>query len=489
MKRFAILLGSEEYDEASPTAYCHNDVKLLKNTLINCSDFAEQDIISKLLTPEDEITPKSILDEIENLVEKSQYGDTILFYYAGHGHYYNGDSYIILPRTQLDNIENTAIALRDISTLLRNKGKINVRIFDACRSGQDVRSLLNYKEFSRDILNNLEAGWITLASCREDGYSYPDENFEQGVFTYYLSESIKEFNENEEIYPELLKLKVCKKVANWSEDNNLIQVPTFNSSISGNIVIAKRKINKDNRDTGETEIVEKEKVDIEEKLEKVRKFDRIGNEEHIEKLEDYISRVYSIMESKLSNIKSFGSTPEIHSPIKADNIPSNIKSLIFKTINTKKLKTLHKFEVEREYEEPSIAEKRIAKIDPFYKPEKKLIAIHHKISQDYYYPNSYLDVKLKSDGYVPFAQVFIYIVPLLISSCMISGFYLEYEDSDTTRDYKEYTLDPIFMNFEEEINIEQAKNNIDDLINLFNKKYKKFIRNRLEYLEWEIEQI
>lgn len=207
MKRFAILLGAEEYDFLQPTAFCHNDVILLKKTLIDYCDFAEQDVYDKLLSPKDDLQPAEILLEIKKLVDKSQVGDTVLFYYAGHGAYFNGDSYLILPNTKPDNIEKTSIPLRDISDLLRNDGRINVRIFDTCHSGQDVRASLvpnlNFKGFARDILTGSTSGWITLAACRENEYSYPDPRFGNGVFTYYLAEAIKEFEDEQDIFPEI----------------------------------------------------------------------------------------------------------------------------------------------------------------------------------------------------------------------------------------------------------------------------------------------
>lgn len=44
MKRYAILLGTEEYEERNvytDTRYCHDDVNLLKDTLVKYCNLAE----------------------------------------------------------------------------------------------------------------------------------------------------------------------------------------------------------------------------------------------------------------------------------------------------------------------------------------------------------------------------------------------------------------------------------------------------------------
>ena len=140
MRRFGIIVATEKYAHFSPTPFCHADAKLLHSTLTSDLDYADQDVLLMLLDPSDTKYPSDVLAAIEGVVDKAKDGDTILFYYAGHGDYYDDDAYLILPSTKPSDKKKTALPLRDISSRLRDGNRINVRIFDACHSGYDVRS-------------------------------------------------------------------------------------------------------------------------------------------------------------------------------------------------------------------------------------------------------------------------------------------------------------------------------------------------------------
>jgi len=504
MKRLAFLLGTEKYKEFGPTHFCHADVNLLRNTLIDYCGFAEQDVIHKLLTPDDDVKPITILNELKYLVDKSSDGDTILFYYAGHGTFYNGDSYLILPNTARDNKEQTALPLRDISNLLREKSRTNIRVFDSCHSGQDVRAEqleeLDYNAFTRDILSGSAEGWITFASCREDEVSYGDPKLQQGVFTYYLAESIREFGEDEKIYPEILKIKVCEKVAKWCVDNQKSQTPTYNAALSGNVSIAVRK--KLVRETN-TPVVDQIPSNVnvrsvEERLLELKKFERIGNEQHKEALANYIAKAKESVVLRFNEKPLFGVVPEISDIVEADEIPNDIKPLITRVISSKDLRTLHDVEIIRHYEKKnnfnpvvpfseslSKAFSSIGKL-LYQETEPKVISVTHKISQDILWPNSYFELEIESDGYIPNGKIFVYIVPLLVTACLISGIAVDYDD-ESALDMKKTTLDPVFLKFDAQ-DSELIENQINLLVDTFIRTYSEITLKRLEYLEWEISQ-
>jgi uncharacterized caspase-like protein len=123
-----------------------------------------------------------------------------------------------LPDTKEANIEETAISLTKLNSCLSENNRCNFRIFDACHSGFDSRGI-SLTPFT-DIV--LQKGWVTLASCAKDENSYPDSTLEQGIFTYCLAESIKEFNVDDLIYAEDLKIKICNKMLKWCEEKHKI---------------------------------------------------------------------------------------------------------------------------------------------------------------------------------------------------------------------------------------------------------------------------
>ncbi|MDW8802647.1 caspase family protein [Clostridium sp. A1-XYC3] len=490
MKRFAILLGCEEYKDYknySAISYCHADVNLLEETLINCCDFAKQDIYCELLNIYDERTPENILDEIRKLLDKSEPGDTILFYYSGHGDNVDGESYLVLPYTQRDNITQTGLPLRDISGLLRKNDRINVRIFDCCHSGQDVRSSkgkIDNKTFMQDIANSNNDGWITLASCREDEYSYPNNGFGHGVFTYYLVESIKEFNEDDEIYPELLKLKVVDKVLKWNSTSGNKQTPTFNSSIAGNISIARRKkaIEKQ-KDKVEDNQINSNKDGIISRIKAVRSIKSIKDEDNLKKLKNYIEFIYDKITHEQNSIEKFDNDLIISDIQTADEIPSHLQPLIINYLKSRKFEVSHEYKVEKIYKQKREQTNFLKFNHPLYNPfdahEPEVEKIKYSIEQDWDLPQSYLDV-IVDDQYFPEGRMFIYICPLKISACLISGISIGDEDK-----WNNELLDTIFLKMNEKEDLEKIQNQVCELIKKFNKAYQESIEKNLKYYEWE----
>lgn len=237
MKRYAIIISCEEYIEYPDISFCHADNMLIQETLCKYCDYEYNNLLSLTLYPGSEFNnPKDILSKITEIINKSENGDTILFYFAGHGLFFNNNAYLLLPDTKESNIEDTALSLTKLNTCLSKNDRCNFRIFDACHSGFD--SIGFSSNSFTDIV--LQQGWVTLASCSKEENSYPDPTLGQGIFTYFLCESIKEFNTSDLIYAEELKIKICNKMSKWCEEKNKKQTPTMNASITGNMPLAQR---------------------------------------------------------------------------------------------------------------------------------------------------------------------------------------------------------------------------------------------------------
>ena len=194
MRRFAIFLSSENYNNYSDTEYCHTDSDNLKNILIDRCDYAIENILQIKLTPEFKKNSQDIIEEIKELLERSEEGDSILFFYAGHGLAINGKSYLILPETRVFDVETSALALHDIHHYLRGNQRLNIRIFDCCHSGENIRAAdtnLNSNDFVKDILLNGGDGTITFSSCAINEKSYPDIDIRQGVLHHRLCSRLK----------------------------------------------------------------------------------------------------------------------------------------------------------------------------------------------------------------------------------------------------------------------------------------------------------
>ena len=213
--RHALLIGVQEYERFSPTKYTDNDVDLMYETLTEFCDFEKQNVLPYKLGLSSSMTPGKFLEGIEDFCKSALSGHTILFFFGGHGCKENNETYLLLPSSKKNNLETTAIRLEDIADKLRQDGKTCIRIFDACHSGIDVRDgnkeNVDTGEFIRSIAQDV-SGWITLAGCAPDQNSYCDPKLQNGIFTHYLCEEIRGYNNGDYIYPEVLKIAVSCKV-------------------------------------------------------------------------------------------------------------------------------------------------------------------------------------------------------------------------------------------------------------------------------------
>lgn len=242
MNRYAILIGCEDYKYYDNISYCNNDASLMEEVLTKYCDYKYNNIKLMFSYPEDDVNSRDlILKVIEDVIDKLEEGDTLLFYFAGHGVVYENEGYLVLYDTDPQSISKTALSIRQIKDLTKEKNINMFNIIDACHSGFDSRGNSRGNASSEFISTIMQhKNWATLASCSQNEKSYPYRDKEQGAFTYYVGEVIKEFKQDSNINIEILKHNVCEKMNKWCNENNKIQTPTLNSSISGNVSIATR---------------------------------------------------------------------------------------------------------------------------------------------------------------------------------------------------------------------------------------------------------
>ncbi|CEK35245.1 Uncharacterized protein containing caspase domain,Caspase domain [[Clostridium] sordellii] len=242
MTRYAILIGCEEYKHYENISYCVSDAMLIRDVLTEYCDYEFNNIEIIFSYSVNETSSRDlILQEMEKVINKLEEGDTLLFYFAGHGIVYENEGYLVLNDTNPESIKKTALSIKELKDLTKDKNINRFNIIDACHSGCDSRgdSRGNSRsEFISTIMKH--QNWATLASCSQNEKSYPYREKEQGAFTYYVGEVIKEFKKDSNINIEILKHNVCEKMNKWCKENNKIQTPTLNSSISGNISLATR---------------------------------------------------------------------------------------------------------------------------------------------------------------------------------------------------------------------------------------------------------
>lgn len=414
MRRFAFFLSCEEYKNYTPTPFCHADAELLKNTLIEKCDYEPENSLMFKLAPDDDIDKKKIITDITDLVGRAEDGDSILFFFAGHGISRNSETYLVLPDTSPFDEVNTALKLSDISYFLSKNKRLNIRIFDCCHSGEGSRGGepdLAEQEFVQSVLSDGNDCSITLASCAAHEKSYPDEGLGQGIFTYSLVNAIKSYPEDSQIFAEKLKLDVCSAVQEWCASRGKSQTPTSNIQISGNIPIAYKK-----KYLITAPVVVASGFPLSERLLRARKTE-VVTEKFYPELVEALKYISNELERHLRPDDIYGLELEKKSPKDSHNIPSFLREKIFDRL--KSYKTMHVMEAVRE-EQPRL--KNVLSSIYEYTPEYNT---KYYISQDHEMPDSYQAFEVTTDGYLPSSGVFIYICPLQATIFVLIGYYFD----------------------------------------------------------------
>ena len=416
MTRYAIIMSVENYTHFSPTKFTHADSDLIYHTLTKTCDYAEQHAIVFKLSPDNSKSPAEILSEIKSAVSNSTSGDSILFYFAGHGHYQEGKTYLILPATVPGAYETTALMLDDLSNELRVRERACFRLFDACHSGIDVRDgedKPNSEGFIRSI-NHDASGWVTLAACKEDQFSISDPKIGHGLFTHYLCDEIASINPDEPIYPEILKVKITDKILEHSKTLGYTQTPTLNASISGNFSIATRRANIVSSESDIT-IDEDTTKSLDHRIEQLMEVKDVLTNDHLENVLNIITE-QCVADFKSATTLNFQIS--LGEKILANDIPEEMHSFIVNFSRNIGIQPRHDLErYEEEYYDPYNS--YLGVISAFY-PRKKRKRISYFVGQPGDMPPSASIIDLKGDGRcLPDIKILLYLIPLQVTGCML----------------------------------------------------------------------
>jgi len=484
MTRYAIIMSVEKYEHFSPTKFTHADSNLIFQTLSGKCDYSEQHTILFQLSPENIKSPNEILTDIRKAVTNSTFGDSVLFYFAGHGHFQDGKTYLILPTTIPGAYETTAISLEDLSKELRVPERACFRIFDACHSGIDVRDdaeKLDSESFIRAV-NHDASGWVTLAGCKEDQFSISDAHIGQGLFTYYLCEEMSSFKADQPIYPEILKVNISDKVLEHAKRLGYTQTPTINASISGNISIATRRANvvlpaqEETADDGTS-------IDL--RIARLAELKNVLTDEHLENVLNIMTEK-CVAEFKKATSLQFEIV--VNEKIKADDIPEEMHSSIVKFSRNTGIVPRHDIErYEEEYDDPYDDP-----YDPYFGmfsslyPRKKRKKISYYVGQPKDMPVSATIIDFKGDGRcLPDIKVLLYLIPLQITGCMlVSVFNCGWRNS--SNDFK------LIKNFYQMLKPDDSEERIKEVGPFSAKgaieKITNIVEKRVELLERELKE-
>jgi len=191
-----IIIAVENYHDSKKMGkvkHAIDDAEAFLNSLVDLG--CDRDNFEYLL---DNLATKTTIEKkVKEISNYATEGDTIIFYYAGHGFYYNGKNLISSIDTYLDNLGETAIELNSILASFDNSNsKRTIAFLDCCHSGlkfsDEDRSPVT--DFSSDELkyeySNVEHLTV-FASCKSDEKSQVDIERKHGVWSYYLLQALQ----------------------------------------------------------------------------------------------------------------------------------------------------------------------------------------------------------------------------------------------------------------------------------------------------------
>ena len=417
--RHAILIGCEKYTNFNDTRFAHNDVDLMFETLTTYCDFQPENVLKYKLSEDSGIKPQDILDGVESFSSKTITGNTILFYFAGHGHRTADGTYLLLPSTTRNELEDTSLNLDKLASTLRQDGKSCIRIFDACHSGADVRDAaetdVENDEFLRSITTD-NSGWVTLAGCAPKQKSYSDPSIGHGIFTYYLCEEIRGISSGKPVYPEMIKVPIVENVYKHAIKLGFEQTPTLNASISGNLTIATRK--EPANDTAPTDV---SPTAIRARISELEKITEITDSY----LNDVLSSLVISCKAMFAKIEFIDTEGEDKSPETIDYIPEGVKEIFVRFVEGQTFTSRHTLKTVRKYKQRSL-------MDHAFVP-KELESKNYVTEQPSFSPESVVQIRFSGDKRcLPDIVVFLYVIPLQISTCnLISVWNYGWDDSFT----------------------------------------------------------
>ncbi len=180
-ENYAVIVGIDQYDNINPLNYAVKDAERLSKffkdqgyAVISLTNYAADNlrILERL---------KTVVDIAAKSTGKR---GNIIFAFSGHGFSDKENNYLATPRTNPNDLANTAIPVKDIKSLLESAHvRQRVMFIDACRNDPGKSISMARQTFQAD--NDAE-GLGILYGTGPGGVSYEDAELEQGVFSHFL---------------------------------------------------------------------------------------------------------------------------------------------------------------------------------------------------------------------------------------------------------------------------------------------------------------
>jgi hypothetical protein len=130
------------------------------------------------------VQKRSISFTLQDFFESASEDDVLFFFWAGHGHLYQGEGYLVPYDGSVQNISDSMIKMSDVNDWIENsKAQTIITLLDTCHSGSIARGA--------DLFRGLDitgTGKVIIAACQDYQYAYDRQG--HGAFTDYLIQGL-----------------------------------------------------------------------------------------------------------------------------------------------------------------------------------------------------------------------------------------------------------------------------------------------------------
>jgi uncharacterized caspase-like protein len=243
--KWALLVGVNDYEDRSHfhnLHVCEQDVQSIYKAIADGGFKKER---MRILTDNSQERPSrnNILTSLINTASLTENDDTLLFYYSGHGDLDQKESYLVGSDGRHLALSDTAVSITRIKEILDGaKARAKIIILDSCHSGAQIGEK-GIKPMSVDFIQRVfeqAEGLVILSACQQNQLSYELPNESRSVFTHYLLDALSGKADLEGkgfVTAQDINRYVTDNVKMWSNQHNVVQTPTFQSAVSGDIIL------------------------------------------------------------------------------------------------------------------------------------------------------------------------------------------------------------------------------------------------------------
>jgi tetratricopeptide (TPR) repeat protein/uncharacterized caspase-like protein len=204
-RRWAMVIGIEDYQYLPTLSYAIKDANLIADTLVGYAGFPAENVVVMTSAPNSGkyyANNRNIILQLDRLSREIRTGDTFVLYFSGHGFSFEGRQFLATVETDnssLARIEVSSLPLELLERMLKRvKPSQFIFIVDACRnhpgaekSGFRQTPAMKSAIVERTSREDEATRSGILFSCSEGEYAWEDPEKGFSLFSYHLVEYLR----------------------------------------------------------------------------------------------------------------------------------------------------------------------------------------------------------------------------------------------------------------------------------------------------------